>query len=180
MATRVVALLRGINVGGNKLVDMARLRLVLSDLGHADVRTYLQSGNAVFSCQPQAVAGAASQLENAIAGEFGFDCRVIVRTAAELTAAMSADPLLHLLGNPSRHLIGFLSESPRPEGVKELTSQDFGVDQLGIIDQHLYLWCPNGITGSPFGKLNFDRILGVAVTMRNWNTVTKLAALAGE
>jgi uncharacterized protein (DUF1697 family) len=180
MATRLVALLRGINVGGNKLVDMARLRTVLSDLGHTDVRTYLQSGNAVFSCQPKAVAGAATALENAIAGEFGFDCRVVVRTAAELSAAMSADPLLHLLGNPSRHLVGFLSEPPLAEGVERLTSQDFGVDQLGIIDQHLYLWCPNGITGSPFGKLNFDRILGVAVTMRNWNTVTKLAALAGE
>jgi uncharacterized protein (DUF1697 family) len=180
MATRLVALLRGINVGGNKLVDMARLRIVLSDLGYSDVRTYLQSGNAVFSCQAKAVAGAATEVENAIAGEFGFDCRVVVRTAAELSAAMSADPLLHLLGNPSRHLIGFLSDPPRPEGVKGLTSQDFGVDQLRIIDQHLYLWCPNGITGSPFGKLNFDRLLGVAVTMRNWNTVTKLAALAGE
>jgi uncharacterized protein (DUF1697 family) len=180
MATRLVALLRGINVGGNKLVDMARLRIVLSDLGHTDVRTYLQSGNAVFSCQPKAVVSAATKLEKAIAGEFGFDCRVIVRTDAELAAAMSADPLLHLLGNPSRHLVGFLSEPPRPEGVKRLTSEDFGVDQLGIVDQHLYLWCPNGITGSPFGKLNFDRILGVAVTMRNWNTVTKLAALAGE
>jgi len=180
MATRLVALLRGINVGGNKLVDMARLRTVLSDLGHTDVQTYLQSGNVVFSCPPKAVAGAATELENAIAREFGFDCRVIVRTAAGLAGAMSADPLLHLLGNPSRHLIGFLSDPPLPEGVKRLASQDFGLDQLGIIDQHLYLWCPNGITGSPFGKLNFDRILGVAVTMRNWNTVTKLAALAGE
>jgi uncharacterized protein (DUF1697 family) len=180
MPTRMVALLRGINVGGNKLIDMARLRVLLGDLGHTDVRTYLQSGNAVFSCQPKAVADAATGLENAIAGEFGVDCRVIVRTAAEFSAAMSADPLLHLLGNPSRHLVGFLSESPRPEGVNGLTSQDYGVDQLRIIDQHLYLWCPNGITGSPFGKLSFDRMLGAAVTMRNWNTVTKLATLLGE
>jgi uncharacterized protein (DUF1697 family) len=177
MTTRLLALLRGINVGGNKLVDMARLRDLLTALDYTDIRTYLQSGNAVLSCSPDQVATAAAQLEEAIAGEFGFDCRVIVRTAPELAAAMSADPLLHLVDNPSRHFLGFLSDPPLSEGVARLSGEDFGIDQLRIVDRHVYLWCPNGLTGSPFGKLNFDRILGVAVTMRNWNTVSKLAGL---
>ena len=177
MANRVVALLRGINVGGNKLVDMARLRQLLTSLDHTDVRTYLQSGNAVFTSASVPAPGLAAQLEDAIAGEFGFGCRVVVRTAAELHQAVAADPLLHLLGNPSRHMVGFLSDQPSREGVKRLTDEDFGADQLRVVGKHLYLWCPNGITGSPFGKLNFDRLLDVAVTMRNWNTVTKLAEL---
>jgi uncharacterized protein (DUF1697 family) len=176
----MVALLRGINVGGNKLVDMARLRGLMTDLGYTEVRTYLQSGNAVFSCEPGAAATAGPAIEDAIEGEFGFDCRVIMRTAAELDEAMAADPLLHLLGDPARHFVGFLSDSPRPDGVNTLAEADYGVDQVRVLDRHAYLWCPEGISRSPLGKLNFDRILGVAVTMRNWNTVTKLAALTGQ
>jgi uncharacterized protein (DUF1697 family) len=174
----MVALLRGINVGGNKMVDMARLRALLAGNGYTDVRTYLQSGNAVFSCPPGKVAAAGSTIEDAIAGEFGFECRVITRTGSDLEAAMAADPLLDLLGDPARHFVGFLSDPPQPEGVASLADRDFGVDQVRVVDQHAYLWCPEGISRSPLGKLNFDRILGVAVTMRNWNTVTKLAALA--
>ncbi len=180
MATRMVALLRGINVGGNKLVDMARLRDLMTGLGYTDVLTYLQSGNAVFSCPSASAAGAAGQLESGIGAEFGFQCRVITRRAAELDAAISDDPLVHLLGDPSRHLVGFLSDPARPEGVAHLTAEDFGEDQVQVVNRHVYLWCPQGISRSPLGKLNFDRILGVAVTMRNWRTVTKLAALAAE
>jgi uncharacterized protein (DUF1697 family) len=179
MAVRHVALLRGINVGGNKLVDMAKLRTMLTGLGYTDVRTHLQSGNAIFSSGTgSSDAGAAAAIEDAMVGEFGFGCRVVVRTAAEMDAVKKADPLLGFLGNPSRHLVGFLAGAPQPEGVQRLTDGDYGDDVLRIVDEHLYLWCPNGITGSPFGKLNFDRILGVAVTMRNWNTVTKLAEMA--
>jgi uncharacterized protein (DUF1697 family) len=176
----MVALLRGVNVGGNKLVDMGRLRQLVTSLGHTEVRTYLQSGNAVFSCRPGAEITAAVELEDAVAGEFGIDCRVILRTAGELAAAMAADPLLHLLGNPSRHMVAFLAGPPLSKEVERLTSEDYGVDQLQIIDQHAYLWCPDGISRSPFNKLNFDRALGVAVTIRNWNTVTKLADLVGS
>jgi uncharacterized protein (DUF1697 family) len=177
--TRLVVLLRGINVGGNKLVDMARLRGLLTKLGYADVETYLQSGNAVVTAGTASAATTAAQIEQAIAGDLGVECRVVVRTAAGLAAAIAADPLLHLLGNPSRHMVAFLSDPPDAAGVEQLTAEDYGSDELRIVDQHVYLWCPNGITGSPFGKLNFDRILGVAVTMRNWNTVTKLAARTG-
>jgi uncharacterized protein (DUF1697 family) len=90
---------------------------------------------------------------------------------------MAADPLLHLLGDPSRHFVGFLAELPQSEGVARLAGDDFGVDQVRVIGRHAYLWCPEGITRSPLGKLNLDQILGVAVTMRNWNTVSRLANL---
>jgi uncharacterized protein (DUF1697 family) len=175
---RLIALLRGINVGGNKPIDMGRLRQTLANLGYSDVRTYLQSGNAIFTSKA-GPAEAATTLEDAIAGEFGIDCRVIVRTAAEVRAIMAADPLLHLLGNPSRHFVAFPDGPPRPEGVTSLTSEDYGIDQLRVVDSHVYLWCPDGISKSPFARANFDRILGVPVTMRNWNTVTRLAELAG-
>jgi uncharacterized protein (DUF1697 family) len=178
MASRSVALLRGVNVGGNRLIDMARLRRALSDRGYGDVRTYLQSGNVVFS-SAAAPADAAAGVEDAIAGEFAVDCRVIVRTSDQLAAVMAADPLLDFLGNPSRHFVAFLDPAPPPEALKRLTEADYGDDQLRAVDDHLYLWCPNGLSKSSFARLNFDRVLGVAVTVRNWNTVTKLAELAG-
>jgi uncharacterized protein (DUF1697 family) len=177
VAARLIALLRGINVGGNKAIDMGRLRGVLSDLGYADVRTYLQSGNAVFTSTARP-AGAPAAIEDAIAGEFGVECRVIIRTAPQLAAVMAADPLLDFLGNPSRHFVGFLDARPAPAGVKRLTEGDYGDDQLRIVDGHVYLWCPSGLSSSRFARLNLDRILDAAVTMRNWNTVTKLAELA--
>jgi uncharacterized protein (DUF1697 family) len=178
MAPRLIALLRGVNVGGNRLIDMTRLRRALSDRGYGDVRTYLQSGNVVFS-STAAPADAAADVQDTIAGEFGVDCQVIVRTSEELAAAMTADPLLHFLGNPSRHFVAFLDAPAPPEALQQLAESDYGDDQLRAVGNHLYLWCPNGLSKSSFARLNFDRVLGVAVTVRNWNTVTKLAVLAG-
>jgi uncharacterized protein (DUF1697 family) len=178
MAERLIALLRGINVGGNKPVDMGRLRRLLADLGYTDGRTYLQSGNAVFT-STVSPGEAAADLEEGIAKEFGVDCRVMVRSAPQLAAVVAADPLLHSLGNPSRHFVGFLDGAPQAKGVEQLGRSDYGSDLLRIVGDHVYLWCPNGISRSPFAKLNLDRILGTAVTLRNWNTVTKLAEMSG-
>jgi uncharacterized protein (DUF1697 family) len=179
MTERRVALLRGVNVGGNKRVAMADLRSLLTGLGYDDVRTYLQSGNAVFSSS-SASGRLAAEIERALAAELRLECRVIVRTSPQLQAVMAADPLLDRLGNPSRHLVGFLSDTPARQAVTYLTDQDFGPAALRIANSHLYLWCPDGITSSPFARMDFDKILGAAVTLRNWKTVTKLSELAEQ
>jgi uncharacterized protein (DUF1697 family) len=173
---RVVALLRGVNVGGHK-VDMGSLRRVLSGMGFEEVRTYLQSGNAIFNTATSAGAALAEELEAAIEAEFGFPCRVIIRTADQMGACMAEDPLLPFASEPSRHLVGFLSGPADGARAAELMSRDYGEDRLHIGREHLYMWCPNGVSKSPFFKLDFDRALGLAVTARNWNTVTKLAAM---
>jgi uncharacterized protein (DUF1697 family) len=178
MTGRLVALLRGINVGGNKQVDMRRLRAALSNRSYTDVQTYLQSGNVVLMAA-ESPADVASGIEDTIAREFGIDCRVIVRTAPQLAAVMAADPLLPILGNPTRHFVAFLDGPPDPDGVERLTGNDYGANHLRVVDDHVYLWCPDGVSTSPFARLNLHRILGAAVTMRNWNTVSKLAQLVG-
>jgi uncharacterized protein (DUF1697 family) len=146
-------------------------------MGFEDVRTYLQSGNAVFSAPAGAGSGLAESLEAAIEAEFGFGCRVIVRDSHQLAVCMSEDPLLPFAIDPARHLVGFLSGSPDAKRAAELMSADYGEDRLHIGRDHLYMWCPNGVSKSPFFKINFDRELRVAVTARNWNTVTKLASM---
>jgi uncharacterized protein (DUF1697 family) len=178
MAQRMVALLRGINVGRNKRVQMADLRRVLADLGYGDIRTHLNSGNAVFSCPPAAVAGAAERIQAAIAAELGVECAVMTRTRAELDRVLADNPLADVATDPARFLVGFLSAPIRPAAARTVTEADYGADRIRIVGSHAYLWCPTGINDSPVTKLAWSKQLGVSVTTRNWTTVGKLAELA--
>ncbi|PZS16962.1 MAG: hypothetical protein DLM54_10375 [Acidimicrobiales bacterium] len=179
---RQVALLRGINVGRNKRVSMALLRRLLADLGYADVVTYLQSGNAVFT-SASGPASAAQAIEQALAGGLGVESKVVVRSHAELVAAVDGDPLKEVATDPSRHLVGFLSAAPdaeHRETLVDLVGPQPDPDQCRIIGNHLYLWCPDGVLRSSFAKVDWNKRLGVTTTMRNWNTVTKLVDLSRE
>lgn len=180
MTTRLVALLRGINVGRAKRVSMAELRTLLADLGYTNISTYLQSGNAVLACSPAAARTAASDIEEGVSRELGVSAKVVIRTAGEFAAAVARAPLLDLMSDPARYLVGFLDGDPDPEGVRTLTASDVAPDQIRVIGRDIYLWCPDGVLASPFSKTPWDRVLGVSVTMRNWNTVTRLVDLAGE
>jgi uncharacterized protein (DUF1697 family) len=180
MQGRVAVLLRGVNVGGRK-VEMARLRQELTAMGFGDVETYLQSGNAVVtlveSVDRQSLV---AQVQTRLSAELGFDCRVIVRDAAQLAACVADDPLLALVDAPANHLVGFLSDRPEAGRAEALLSRDYGDDQISIRDDHVYMWCPNGVSRSPFFKMKLDRDLGVEITTRNWNTVLKLAELTAR
>ena len=179
MAQRMVALLRGINVGRNKRVSMAELAGLLTDLGYTEVRTHLNSGNVVFSCQPRATAGAAAKIRTAIADQLGVECEVMTRTAAELQAVVDGNPLADVATDPARYLVAFLSDTPKPAAVRSVQATDFGDDQIRIVDDHAYLWCAQGVNDSPVVKAAWQRELGVSATTRNWRTVLKLAELTG-
>lgn len=180
MAQRVVALLRGINVGRNKRVQMADLRRVLADLGYSEIRTHLNSGNAVFSCPPGSVGGAAERIQDAIATELGVQCAVMTRTKAELDRVLADNPLADVATDPARFLVGFLSAPVKPAAARKVTEADYGADQIRIVGKHAYLWCPTGINDSPVTKLAWSKELGVSITTRNWTTVGKLAELAAD
>jgi uncharacterized protein (DUF1697 family) len=180
MAERMVALLRGINVGKAKRVAMADLRQLLADLSYTDIKTHLNSGNAVFSCPPRAARGAAEKIRQAIAAELGVECAVITRTGSEFASVVTGNPLADVATDPSRYLVGFLSAAPDQATIKDLQQRDFGADQLRIAGTEAYLWCAGGILQSPLSKLAWSKELGVSVTTRNWNTVLKIAELAAS
>ncbi|MFN2451788.1 MAG: DUF1697 domain-containing protein [Candidatus Dormibacteria bacterium] len=179
MGNRLVALLRGINVGRAKRVGMADLRDLLGRLGYTDVATHLQSGNAIFTSSSAATAAVAERIEAAVAADLGVRCSVIVRTAAELDAVVAGNPMLDVVTDPTRHLVGFLSEAPPPAAVRSVTGRVAAPDVVRIRGREIYLWCPAGILNSAFARVKWDRELGTPVTMRNWATVTRLAAMAG-
>src|SRR3989442_3526921 len=100
---RQIALLRGVNVGGNKRVEMARLRALLEELGYRDVRTYVNSGNVVFSGPRRSE----EHLEAEIAQTFGFEVPVVLRTRDELADVVQANPLRDVASDPAKHLVAF-------------------------------------------------------------------------
>lgn len=175
--TTQVALLRGVNVGRHKQVPMAALRELLTGLGYADVRTYLRSGNAMFTSTTHT---AARDIEAAISRDMGLDVRVLVRTRAELAAVVAGNDLLGEATDTARLLVTFLSAAPDPDALRELDPRDFAPDRFAIGAREIYLWCPNGVLATRLGNAFWERALGVTATTRNWNTVTKLLELTGR
>jgi uncharacterized protein (DUF1697 family) len=174
-----VALLRGINVGGNKMVPMAELRELLTGLGYENVATLLQSGNAVFDGSGAATA-VQSDIETAIADHFGFDVDVVVRTMKQIDGVLKHDPFAGTADDDSRYVVAFLSGKPDAAAAKELQAQDFAPELLEIKDTELYAWCPNKINDSPLLKAAGKAKLADYMTVRNWRTIRKIAALAAK
>ena len=176
---RYVALLRGINVGRNKTIAMADLRELLTGLGHADVRTHLQSGNALFTATgPPATLS--KQIEAALQDELGMDVRCLIRSAKEMRAVIDANPLADVATNGSRFLALFLSAAPNPKLLKEHNPVDLAPADIRIGDRVIYQWCPDGILAAPAISGFVEKNLKVVATARNWNTVTRLGELLAE
>jgi len=179
VAVTYVALLRGINVGNAKRVAMADLRTLVEKLGYGDVRTLLNSGNIVFTGPSGLPGGVAARIEAALAKRLGVSARVTVLTAAEFAAAAAENPLVEVAANPSRLLVAVLANPADRTRLKSLARQDWAPEALAVGARVAYLWCPDGIIVSRLAKA-VGRVLGDAVTMRNWATCTKLIDLSAE
>jgi uncharacterized protein (DUF1697 family) len=108
------------------------------------------------------------------------DVDVVVRTRAELEDVVARNPLGAVATDPRLHQVTFLSGEPDPEAVRALVALDVAPEQVVISGREIHAWHPGGIQGSRLARRLADSRLGVPATARNWNTVTKLLALAGE
>lgn len=171
---RHVALLRGINVGKHKRIAMADLRALLDDLGFTSVRTLLNSGNVLFTADDGDHAAA---VEAAITQRFGLDVRCVVLSAGELNAIVEGHPFGDVADNGSRMVAHALSADPDPAllAVHDVVALD--PDRAALGPRVIYQWCPAGILEAPPLMAFAEKHLGVVVTARNWNTITKLAEL---
>jgi uncharacterized protein (DUF1697 family) len=173
---KYVALLRGINVGRNKRVTMEDLREILGRLGHVDVKTYLNSGNVIFTSRRKDPRELASKIEQALDDTLGMTVRCVIRTDAELSAVIEENTLIDATTDGSRMLALFLSEQP---DAAMLTAHDptaLAPDHIRVGERMVYQWCPDGILAAPNVSAFLEKHWKVVVTARNWNTVTKLAA----
>jgi uncharacterized protein (DUF1697 family) len=178
--TTYVALLRGINVGGNKMIAMADLRALLTRLGFTDVRTVLQSGNAVFRGPTEPSAKLEARLEREVEKHLGVKADFHVRTAAEWRALVGANPFAKEAAADPSHLLVSCFKSPLEKAnVTALRAAITGPETLHADGRHLYMVFPEGVGRSKAAPL-VDRKLAAQGTARNWNTVLKLCALCGE
>jgi uncharacterized protein (DUF1697 family) len=174
-----IAFLRGINVGTAKRVPMAVLRELFEGLGYTGVATLLNSGNVVFNAGREKAARAEERIEKAIEKRFGFTSRVTVITAGELADIVKENSLGEAADNHSRLLVAFLKTSAERTKLLPLAERDWKPGLLALGTRAAYLWCPDGLLDSPLAA-EMGRLLGDAVTTRNWATVLKLAALAAR
>jgi uncharacterized protein (DUF1697 family) len=178
MAVRV-ALLRGINVGGRRSLPMAELVRGLQSLGLHGVRTYVQSGNAVFRSNTTSTTGLAGKIEAVIQETRGFRPQVLVLRPEELNAAIEANPFPEAADDPKTLHLFFLSEPPVAPDLSNLASSKSATERFHLDRRVLYLHAPGGIGRSKLAA-RVERCLGVPATARNWRTVLELARLAQQ
>jgi uncharacterized protein (DUF1697 family) len=175
---RYVALLRGINVGGHKKVSMADLRILIASLGHTDVSTYIQSGNALFTSPRDDPAELGREIERLIAQNLGLEVTVLIRTPTELEEVIASNPFLSAETSLSKLYVSFLSAQPEDGRLSTIDKGRFDPDDFKVGTRVIYLRYPNGAGRTKLTNDVLERALGLRATSRNWNTVTKLVELA--
>ncbi len=176
-----IALLRGVNVGGNKKVAMADLRAFVEALGFKDARTLLNSGNLVFrSDGKRDDLALAAFLEEQAARRLGLKTWFLVRSAEEWAEVIARNPFAEEAQTlPSRFLVMFFRETPGAEMMQALRALKVDSERLHLDGRRLYAVCPEGFLDSKLGSALLGARFAKLATGRNWNTVLMLGALAG-
>jgi uncharacterized protein (DUF1697 family) len=173
---RFVVLLRGVNVGKANRVPMAEFRAMLEALGHSDVKTLLNSGNAVFASARRSADKLADDIGAGLRERFGIAMPVIVKSASELQAIVGGNPIVPPEEEHARFLVAFAMAPDRLTALESLRPLLLPGERLAITSHAAYLHCANGLLESRAGEALLGKA-GKAVTTRNWGTVIKLAAL---
>jgi len=175
MSTKTyAALLRGINVGGKHIVPMKDLAEIFATAECKDVRTYIQSGNVVFTCTNNVAAGLCRSLEKKIEARYGFPAPVVLRSHEELAQVSRSNPFLKAGKAEQTLYVSFLANEPAAEAVAKLDPQRSPGDEFRVIGREIYLHFPNGAGRSKLTNAYFDSRLSTTSTSRNWATVLKL------
>jgi uncharacterized protein (DUF1697 family) len=174
-----VALLRAINVAGHAPIPMARLREWLTALGYEDVRSYLQTGNLVFSDPHRPRRDLEEHLEAEADRRLHLRTDFLVRTATQWTTILENNPFPAMAEDDPAHLVVVMLKKAPPEArVRDLATRHSGPEELRVGARHLYVTYPAGIGTSRLTLARIEATLAIRGTARNWNTVRALAALA--
>jgi uncharacterized protein (DUF1697 family) len=173
--SRFVALFRGINVGRAKRIAMADLRALLESLGCTNVKTLLNSGNAVFDARVEAPE-LARRIRATVAKKLGVDAFVVVKTHKEIAAVVKGNKLGSIATDPSRLLVALTSDASGLARLSMLAKTEWKEDVVHVGQDAAYIWCPNGSLQSK-AALALLRDLGESGTTRNWATIEKIDAL---
>jgi uncharacterized protein (DUF1697 family) len=177
----ILSLLRAVNVGGHNKVRMADLVALYESLNLEAPQTFLQSGNVLFRSSARDMEGLAQRIEAGLKRRLGIRTEVMLRTRAELRGVMEENPFAARRGlEPSKLLVYFLTRAPSAAARATFAGMKFSPEELMLRGRELYIYFPNGVGRSKLPWRALEAALGALSTGRNWNSVTRMLALAEE
>jgi uncharacterized protein (DUF1697 family) len=176
----LISMFRGVNVGGHNKIKMDALRTLYESLKFEDPRTYVQSGNVIFRTKEKNSPALAKKIQKAVERTFGCRPEVILRTPDEMRKAVAATPFTDRNLEPGKILVTFLAGDPGPEAQLTLLALKAHPEELHLQGRELYIYFPDGAGRSKLPWSSVEKLLGTTGTARNWNSVTRMLAIAEE
>ncbi len=175
---RWAALLKGVNVGGNRKLPMAELKAFMEGLGFTDVKTLLASGNVVFTAKETDAAKLEVMIEKAAAEQIGLTTDFLLRDKADLEAIIAANPFPDAAKDHPNHLLVVFHRDAFPDGpLERLAALYDGPERLEAVKRELYIDYPEDIGHSKLHQAMPKAKFPKLAMARNWNTVGKLAEM---
>lgn len=176
-----VALLRGINVSGQKLIKMEHLREIFESMRFRHVRTYIQSGNVLFESDELDAVLLKNKIEDMLRSALGYDVPVILRTKQELEDVVNSNPFQENdLASEGKLYVTFLSEKPTAAAVEHMMTFNSEVDEFQIVGREVYILCRQQYGKSLYSNNFMEKKLKLTATSRNWETTKKLVQLSHQ
>jgi uncharacterized protein (DUF1697 family) len=165
---------------GHNLIKMTELAVLYSSMGFHDARTFIQSGNVIFSDPGnRTVSDLSAALEKAILERFSFIVPVMIRTNSELRELFSSNPFLEEKNfEPSKMAVIFLLDAPSKIQIQKVADINYPPDRFKIIGKEIFIYCPNGFGRTKLYTNFFEKKMGVIGTARNWKTITTILNIA--
>lgn len=173
--TTYIALLRGINVSGQKKLPMAYLRGMLHKMDFKDISTYIQSGNVVFDMDEKDTETLEEEIKRNIQDTFGFDVPVLVKSKTDFEQIIQQNPFTdrEVLENNQVYFV-LLKNTPEKEKLITLQKEEYQNEKFVITEDCVYLLCQNGYGNAKLSNNLIERKLKVSATTRNYRTMAKL------
>lgn len=173
-----IALLRGINVSGHKMIKMEKLCEVLKELEFEKISTYIQSGNILFKSKIEDEKKLEKMISDLIYKHFGFDVPVIVVTPEDLKTTIKNNPFAKENIALPQPYVAFLSTVPAIWDLEVLKATNFQKDRFVVLEKNMYLHYADGAGSTKLSNAVIEKKLKLTATARNWKTVLKLVELS--
>ena len=177
--TTYISILRGINVSGQKLIKMDALKEMYENLKFENIKTYVQSGNVIFSSRETDSKKLENKISKQIENDFGFQVPAIVLTAQTLQYVVKHNPFAKDTKKDISFLhVTFLADQAKEFDKKSIEDKRHEGEEIQLSKNAIYLYCPNGYGKTKLTNNFLERILKVKATTRNWKTTNELLRLA--
>lgn len=172
---RYIALLRGINVGGQKKIKMIDLKVMFESLNFINVKTYIQSGNVSFDYGTTDTTELSNEIEKKISETFGFLVKTIIRTEEELRNIVNNNPFTKQENiELDKVYLTFMVDVPQPSTVLLLDIKKEENEKFVIISREIYVYCPNGYGRTKLNNNMFEKKLKTDATTRGLKTINNI------